>query len=476
MSKYVLPKKFIVKDKISEQNFVIKPKKDYWEWKAGGKKVHINWLNFKKDFRNILKLFILNRMKRLSIETISNGDLFFLRELIRFKITIPIDNSRVFDFLYNTSDIRNIYTFRKLYEFGLIYFDEHFNVKFNLKLREFKVKNRVPYEKVFLQQNFVSDQEVEQIRNFIKLESHYKQGFKSFRNNIILQIAFELAPRPSQLCMLNKSDFKYVRGKTKNYYSLNLPMSKKIKSHDIEKRERSITKKLGEKLLMYIKNYNREKKSSKSMAMFVNNKGDRLTSSDFTSIIKSELAKININRTPTDLRHNLAQSLADQGASAEIIAELLGHNSTVPARAYIASTPKIADIKTNALGKNNKYKKIMKMLTGDFKDENKVVNKQKVKGMVGSQYIGGIGKCGLPEDTICSKNPIYSCYSCIKFHPFKNKSQHINVKEELQKQAQYFLDITEKGNDIEHNRSVVQLEKTIAAVQRVIDLIDLKNE
>ena len=91
--------------------------------------------------------------------------------------------------------------------------------------------------------------------------------------------------------------------------------------------------------------------------------------------------------------------------------------------------------------------------------------------MVGNQYIGGVGACGLPEDTACPKNPVYACYTCAKFHPFRDGT-HQEVKSGLQKQAQYFIDIAEKAMDLGHNRTFLQLERTIEAVDAVIQRIE----
>ena len=94
--------------------------------------------------------------------------------------------------------------------------------------------------------------------------------------------------------------------------------------------------------------------------------------------------------------------------------------------------------------------------------------------MVGSRYIGGIGACGLNANTECPKNPVYSCYTCKKFNPFKD-GVHSEVKEMLQKEAQYFIDISEKGLALESNRTITQLEKTIEAVDAVIERIAIQS-
>src|SRR5690606_15591681 len=69
--------------------------------------------------------------------------------------------------------------------------------------------------------------------------------------------------------------------------------------------------------------------------------------------------------TAYDFRHHVGHSLAMSGASADHIARILGHSSTVVARHYIAATPELAVIKQKALGENAAYQEMMGMiLTG----------------------------------------------------------------------------------------------------------------
>jgi len=284
-------------------------------------------------------------------------------------------------------------------------------------------------------------------------------------------LAFELAPRASQIHALNPSDLEMWNASPPGdtFYSLWLPMSKKNGAAPIERRPRKISAQLGKKIDKLI-----ELNRAGCPGIFSSLTGVRLPAPEISGIVIDSLKTLGLSLKAdlTQLRHHLAQSLADQGASAEVIAELMGHNSTVPARAYIAATPKIAEIKTRALGKNQTYQMISDMLmTGEVVDRNGIAKNRWVKGMVGSQYIGGIGSCGLPENTACPKNPVYSCYTCPKFHPFID-GPHEEVKTSLQKQAQFFIDTAEKGIAIEHNRPITQLERTIQAVEYVIDRIN----
>lgn len=293
-----------------------------------------------------------------------------------------------------------------------------------------------------------------------------------------------MAPRPIQLHSISVEDLEVVdsANKKERYFSLWLPMAKKRNTNDIEKRYRKITAALGEKIELLVQENKRLCGEASHIPLFIkplrvkNKDGDsgRLSTRDISGIICEVLQSKGFKKGDgaTLLRHHLAQSLADQGASAETIAEILGHNSTLPARAYIAATPAIATIKTRALGKNKTYENIMSMLlTGKIIEKERAGKGKWVKGMVGSQYIGGIGDCGLTENTACPKNPVYACYTCAQFHPFRDGT-HQEVKESLQKQVQYFIDIAEAAMDLQHNRTYLQLERTIEAVDAVIHHIE----
>ncbi|HIE5701015.1 TPA: hypothetical protein ACXNRH_005088 [Pseudomonas aeruginosa] len=169
------------------------------------------------------------------------------------------------------------------------------------------------------------------------------------------------------------------------------------------------------------------------------------------------------------LRHHLGQGLADQGTPAEMIAELLGHNSTVAARAYVTATPNIARIKEKALGKSPAYQRIMRsLLTGNIVQRRDSVAEREVRGVVDMQYIGDIGACALPVHTHCPYNPVYACYTCKKFHPFAD-GRHEQVKKALQREAQRFIDMAEQAGDLSHNRPLAQHQTTILAVKATIE-------
>jgi integrase len=468
--------KFFIKEQGTNNIITIDMNSDLWEWSVAGTKYRLVWSSLNLDITLTLQLkfFLKHRFNKLSLRTISNGELEFLKSISKFKLNLPFTKKSILDYFLSIKRISIFYSFKKFYEFCLVNEFEGFTEDIFLMINEYKIKPNVPYEKVFLNQVYFEETDKKKLIDKL-YQSEKITDYSLLINNIILHLAYELAPRPSQFYLLNIEDFKFMKNLETVYASLNLPMSKKRNTKSIERRQRAISKELANKIKLMLTLRKDIFKEDSPLFSFDDDK--RLSTAMFTDIIIKELQKLGIKKkSATDLRHNLAQSLADQGASAEIIAEILGHNSTYPARAYIASTPKIAEIKSIALGKNENYSSLIKMMnTGKIIYKNESPTSAHVKGMINNQYIGGIGSCGLDIKTNCPKNPVYSCYTCIKFHPFKD-GNHIEVIENLEKQAQYFIDISEKSNDIEFNRPITQLNQTILSVKAVLNKIKDLND
>lgn len=464
---------------------------DYWSWRYAGNLTKIHWANynFSPNLTEILKAFIFHRLQMLSPSTVTTNDfrwISFLRHNPDLQAAFPWNAKETFLKLLSMVKIEReaFYGFKAFYKFGFSRGIFGFAKEFNDIIEENRVAQSSRYQKVLLQQiNRLSPAEESILLDYIYTPVNIKD-YSEFRDNIILHLAFELAPRPIQMHSLSVEDLEVIdsANNKERYFSLWLPMAKKRNTNDIEKRYRKITAALGEKIVLLLQENKRLYGDAPHIPLFINPKGiknnnslsRRLSTNDITRLISNVLQSRGFKKRDgaTFLRHHLAQSLADQGASAETIAEILGHNSTLPARAYIAATPAIATIKTRALGKNKTYENIMSMLlTGKIIDKESVGKGKWVKGMVGNQYIGGIGACGLTENTACPKNPVYACYTCAQFHPFRDGT-HYEVKEDLQKQVQYFIDIAEAAMDLQHNRTYLQLERTIEAVDAVIHRIE----
>lgn len=480
------PGKIRTRQRTADQPNYIDISGEEWHWMDGGLNFSIKWdkLQLLSSIKEFLKAFLAYRLSKQSLWATYTHDVKLIRIISKSTIAnaFPWSKLDILSFLgtfTQENEADNISGFKTLYRWCTQQNIEGFSREILLIVTDYRIKRRKTYEKVFLSQAYLtSEQEyllLEEIDRGFKNRMLGLPGYWALRDNIILQLGFELAPRPIQFHTLDISDFTATQSPTgEMYYSLNLPMAKKRANDKIEKRHRNISKQLGEKISLLLKITASEFPTETSPLFKLGpDYDDRMSSALLSYTIALQLQEIGFPKGSgaTLLRHHLAQSLADQGASAETIAEIMGHNSTIPARAYIAATPKIAAIKTRALGKNKTYENIMQMLlTGEITDRNGVPGERYVKGLVGSQYIGGIGACGLPENTACPKNPVYSCYTCHKFHPFQDGT-HEEVKIQLQKQVQVFIDVAEKSLQMGNNRTVLQLEKTIEAVDSVIQRI-----
>ncbi|MEB0139482.1 MULTISPECIES: tyrosine-type recombinase/integrase [unclassified Undibacterium] len=246
----------------------------------------------------------------------------------------------------------------------------------------------------------------------------------SFQDNVISHLSWELGCRPEQIAGIEHGHYSETVGPNgSTYYDLKI-IRLKQGNYSSSYRKRVISERVALKIkkLILLKEAYWQKTSQPETPLFLTMAGRRIKTDTVRLAIAGTFEyAVAKSGTSTLLRHNMAQKLADQGTPGDLISDLLDHTTKIAARHYVAATPEIGRIKTRALGKNETYKELMGLMTGtpinskDVKDGHAVV-----KGVVATRYIGNIGACGLDTDTHCDKNPIYSCYSCRKFHPFIN--------------------------------------------------------
>ncbi|WP_256249845.1 tyrosine-type recombinase/integrase [Pseudomonas sp. NBRC 111124] len=340
-----------------------------------------------------------------------------------------------------------------------------------LKIKGIKSERIDPYARIFLSQSGLEIDE--EIRLLKRIDREISPDYwEELQFNIVLHLGFELAPRSIQFHSLDIADFEFIKSAGhEKYYTLWLPMAKKVGQRRPERRPRKITTRLGEKISRHVEEV-QKRFGPDCKPLFVSRRGKRLSVQKIRLGLKYELLEAGVekpNQVSMLLRHHLGQGLADQGTPADLIADLLGHNSTVAARAYVTATPNIARIKEKALGKSPSYQRIMRsLLTGDVSQRSDTAPESAIRGVIDTQYIGDIGACSLPVHTHCPYNPIYACYTCKKFHPFAD-GRHEEVREALQREAQRFIDTAEQAGDLTHNRPLAQHQITILAVSATIE-------
>lgn len=469
------PPRIAIRARTNDQPKYVDTRSDIWTWYDGGTAMSVNWSSLKlhPEFLGVAKAFMVHALETYSPSTAYRAS----RMLNRIAesdlgIIFPWSHEDIVSAFQKWKAPREyVVIFRTLYRWARDRGISGFSADTYLAIKDYNVKRLDPYSRIFLSQTGLELAEEIFLLKRIQRETP-TDDWEAIQLNIILHLGFELAPRTIQFYSLNISDFEIIETSSHDkYYTLWLPMAKKIGQRRPERRPRKITSPLGAKIESHIAELKR-RFGSTCEALFVSPTGKRLSVLGIGTNLKDELREAGIerpNQVSILLRHHLGQGLADQGTPAELIAELLGHNSTVAARAYVTATPNIARIKEKALGKSPAYQRIMRsLLTGEVVRRRDIKAGREIRGVVDTQYIGDIGACALPAHTHCPYNPVYACYTCKKFHPFAD-GRHEQVKEALQREAQRFIDMAEQAGELQHNRPLAQHHATILAVTATIE-------
>ena len=177
-----------------------------------------------------------------------------------------------------------------------------------------------------------------------------------------------------------------------------------------------------------------------------------------------------VKRRPYDLRHTAAQRNVDAGMSALELAEFLMHVSIDTGQVYYDTSKTQAEKINAALGLSPIYGE----LAGRLRRE--VIGPEELKNAANDAQIGaiphgfpilGIGRCELGQ-SLCSKNPALSCYSCSKFLALNDLSLHMQVRDTFQKIVKQF--VRAGGSEI-GQPAFVQLREALEGVGEVIDQI-----
>ncbi|MBH3404681.1 site-specific recombinase [Pseudomonas glycinae] len=469
------PAQVAIRTRTNDQPRYVDTRLNVWTWYDGGVALKIDWaeLDLTPEFNEIAKGFMAYALEKYAPQTA----FMFVRSLVYLSGTnlarhFPWGHQNLIAHLDGFKRSRhNLIGFRRLYRWGLDRGIKGFDSITYLKIKDVKLDRVDPYSRIFLSQAGLDLEE--EVRLLKRIERNISsESWEEVQFNIVLHLGFELSPRSIQFHSLEISDFEFVESTDKDkYYTLWLPMAKKVGQRRPERRPRKVTTRLGDKISQHILEIQR-RFGSNCEPLFVNSNGRRLSVTEIITGLKHELSEAGIdkpNQVTRLLRHHLGQGLADQGTPADMIAELLRHNSTVAARAYVTATPNIARIKEKALGKSPAYQRIMRsLLTGEVVQRRDTAAERAIRGVIDTQYIGDIGACALPVHTHCPYNPVYACYTCKKFHPFAD-GRHEQVKEALQREAQRFIDMAEQAGDLIHNRPLAQHQTTILAVSATIE-------
>jgi hypothetical protein len=138
--------------------------------------------------------------------------------------------------------------FRTFYRWALNRGILGFDKETYLALKEIKTSRLDPYERIFLSQSGLALDE--EIRLLQRIERDIQtKDWSEAQLNMMLHLSFELGPRSIQFHSLDIADFEFIESADhETYYTLWLPMAKKVGQRRPERRPRKITTRLGEKI------------------------------------------------------------------------------------------------------------------------------------------------------------------------------------------------------------------------------------
>lgn len=176
-------------------------------------------------------------------------------------------------------------------------------------------------------------------------------------------------------------------------------------------------------------------------------------------------------RSVTDLRHSAAQRLADAGASLDEIAEFLGHSQSETSLVYFQATPTQASKINNALALSPIYTKVLHIAQNSHVQKSalgSLPSDHQIGGVPHGIPIAGIGACTLGQ-SLCSKSPVLSCYTCRKFIPVNDPDIHQEALNGLRSVVRFFFDEC-RGDD--QSPAFVQLKTTLQSIVTVISNVE----
>ncbi|MFL9481020.1 site-specific integrase, partial [Acinetobacter baumannii] len=316
-------------------------------------------------------------------------------------------------------------------------------------------------------------------QGFIKLNQGIKDNFQSIDNqellySSILGLVYVTGLRPVQLTKLSVQDIKVDTTRTIDQfhrYSVLIPYAKQAR-YVHEKIAVKLPEEIAEIILSYIERFNlypdeklfdMGENAARFCSKAINTQLFAFSPKSYRdAVLAGEM--IRQKYSFSDFRHHVGYSLAMAGSSAEEIAYILGHSSVVTARHYIFSTPQLAQIRAQALGRNSLYKHMIAMLlTGRlvYKQEWK---HKKVMGNIGHKIHYDIGGCSYNDK--CLFQPVRNCYGCIYFHPFID-ADHSNVLESIQCEINDLIRLSD-GIGVSRNPLIRVHESTKFEIESVI--------
>lgn len=282
------------------------------------------------------------------------------------------------------------------------------------------------------------------------------------RDAAILAIAYQHALRRKQIAMLDVSDVRIVDARTVHIRP-------------------TVIKQHGQKVGRFA-NRRIQSEWAPLFICWANGRGSK--AGKFFAMLPDEIADTikalseNITGVPYPtgmFRHTGAQRLADSGASRKEVSTYLLHTDTTAADVYFESSPAQNMLVNAALGESPTYQSIAAAMRGDLITVADLLGRpadQQIGGFPHGIPVSGIGACTAGQ-SLCTRNPVLSCYTCHKFLPVSDSPVHQQVLTDLQHVVRSF----DQPSRIDRvSPAMMQLRVTLEAVGGVLSEIDGSGE
>lgn len=293
------------------------------------------------------------------------------------------------------------------------------------------------------------------------------QSTTELRNACILVISHQYGCRPGQIARLKIAD---VRSYESGAVHLSIPLLKQRGNEVLRRVTRRVKQEWGPIFVEY---------SARRLCTTVTNgiPADNyfaIPPGQLSAALSGLIEKITGTRwTPTDLRHTAAQRLADAGTSHLSLSEFMGHATTLTANVYFEASPTQAQRINQALALSPIYSNVAEVARTRTIDKATLLHlpaDQQIGGVPHGIPIAGIGGCSGGQ-SLCSKNPILSCYTCRKFLPLSDAAIHESVVESLRPVVNEFASASRFN---EESPAYTQLRRMFEAALEVARDIRLK--
>lgn len=471
----------------------IQSSSDLWSFNYSGKKVQLSFSNFSKFEKKLAKFFLANYIQvntPSALEAKLQAYAFAIKSLKTRNLKLDYQNAKSllvdlakadnsayyyhFKYLVKLLFLENFSCFDLDHEYELEFLERP--QAFNSRLYYQQYEDSIDYPLISMIQ-----------KGFTKLNQAIKNDFQGIDKltllySSILGLVYVTGLRPVQLAKLSAEDIKIDTTRTTDHfhrYSILIPYAKQAR-YVHEKIAVKLPEEVAEIIIAYIERFDLSPKDKlfdlgENSARFCS-KAINTQLFDFSpktyreAVLSGEMIKQKYSFS--DFRHHVGYSLAMAGSSAEEIAYILGHSSVVTARHYIFSTPELAQIRAQALGKNSLYRQMIAMLLTGRLVYKKDWNQKKVLGNIASRIHYDIGGCSYKDK--CLFQPVRNCYGCMYFHPFID-ANHSNVLESIQNEINDLIRLSD-GIGVSRNPLIRVHESTKFEIESVIVRCEMQKD